>query len=48
MVTSDDITKSDQKKQKINPKISETAPDLIEKLLQDFDPDTIDIDRRIF
>ena len=48
MVTSDDINKSDQKKQKLNPRISKTAPDMIEKLLQDFDPDTIDIDRRIF
>ena len=51
MLNSDDIAKMEGKtkrKRKVKPKISETAPDLIDKLLIDFDPETIDIDRRIY
>ena len=51
MLNSDDIAKMEGKtkrKRKVKPKISETAPDLIDKLLLDFDPETIDIDRRIY
>ena len=51
VLNSDDIAKMEGKtkrKRKVKPKISETAPDLIDKLLLDFDPETIDIDRRIY
>ena len=51
MLTGDDIAKMEtksKKKRKVKPKISETAPDLIDKLILDFDPETIDIDRRIY
>ena len=51
MLNGDDIAKMEaksKKKRKVKPKISETAPDLIDKLILDFDPETIDIDRRIY